>query len=141
MKVCGIELKGSEAIFCILHKGKGLMEITDTRVRSIAYTNSHEASDLSYFQRTVAKLLEDYQVDNVVIKERAQKGKFAGGAPSFKMEAAIQLLENIHVDILTASESKTLLKSHPISIEFSDTGLKKFQEGAFKTAFAWLNRK
>lgn len=141
MKVCGIDLKGSEAIICVLSKEKGLMEIPDTRVRSIAYSNTLESSDLSYFQRTVAKLLEDYQIDNVVIKERAQKGKFAGGAPSFKMEAAIQLIDSAHVDILSASESKAILKSNPIAIEFADTGLKKFQEGAFKTAFAWLNRR
>lgn len=141
MKVCGIDLKGSEAIICVLSKDKGLMEIPDTRVRSIVYSNTLESGDLSYFQRTVAKLLEDYQIQNVVIRERAQKGKFAGGAAGFKMEAAIQLIENVNVDILSASESKAILKSNPIAIEFGDTGLKKFQEDAFKTAFAWLNRK
>lgn len=140
MKVCGIELKGSEAIISIISKEKGLIEITETRVRSIVFSNTAESGDLKYFQSTVAKLLEDYHVQNVVIRERPQKGKFAGGAPGFKMEAAIQLIDGIQVDILSATESKELLKRHPLTVDFAETGLKKFQETAFMTAFAWVNR-
>ena len=52
----------------------------------------HTAEDLRQFQFEFAKLMSDYSVDKVVIRERMPKGKFAGGAISFKLESAIQLI-------------------------------------------------
>jgi hypothetical protein len=64
------------------------------------------------------------------------KGKFAGGAISFKLEAALQLMANLEVRLLTPSEIKATLAENPLVIPFADTGLKGFQEGAFTVAYA-----
>ncbi len=58
----------------------------------------------------MSKFLEDYKVDKVVIKQRASKGKFSGSANSFKMEAAIQLIKDVEVEIISATEIKEVVK-------------------------------
>jgi len=55
---------------------------------------------------------------------------------SFKMEAAIQRKEEANVQLLHAQALKAALKENPLPVEFSSTGLKNFQEGAFLSAYA-----
>lgn len=138
MKVCGVELKGNDAVICVMSKSMGLYDIPHVRVPRISVDNAGNSEDLRKFQFTFAKFLEDYQIDKVVIKGRALKGKFAGGAVGFKLEAAIQLLENIDAEILSATMIKSTIAKSPVPIDFRDTGLKKFQETAFQTVFAYL---
>ncbi len=140
MQVCGVELKGTEAIISLLSQQDGLFNIPDCRVRKIEYTKKNTTADLRYFQATFAKLIEDYKIDAVVIKERPLKGKFAGGALGFKMEAAIQLIADLDVRVISAIELKAILKHNPMPIAYADTGLKLFQEAAFNVAFAHLVR-
>ena len=75
------------------------------------------------------------KTDKVFIKERMTKGKFAGGAVSFKLEAAIQLIDHLDVGLLTPAKIKAALSEHPIPVLFSETGLKVFQEAAFTVAY------
>lgn len=139
MRVCGIELKGNEAIVCLLSYSNGLFDIPDCRVRSLPIKKSSTSEDVKAFQKAFKQLMIDYKVEHVVIKERPTQGKFAGSALSFKMEAAIQLLNDITVDLMAQVDIKTSLKANPLRVEFSETGLKAFQEEAFVTAFAYLN--
>jgi len=74
----------------------------------------------------------------VVIKGRALKGKFAGGPVSFKMEAAIQLIKDLPVEIIAGTVIKKALTRSQVNIDFRDTGLKQYQEQAFNTVFAVL---
>lgn len=136
MKVCGVELKGGEAIVCLLSKSDGLFSLPDCRVRSVELSSVVSGQQLRDFQFAFAKLMSDYHIDKVVIRERPAKGKFAGGAVGFKMEAAIQLIEGLDVAVLSATTINDSLKQHPLPVPFADTGLKAFQETAFKTAFA-----
>ncbi|WP_075185378.1 DUF3010 family protein [Teredinibacter haidensis] len=138
MRVCGVEIKGKEAVICLLSSNNGLFEIADCRVRSLVLQDPDTSEGLRAFQVTMAKLAEDYRIDKIVIKERMKKGKFAGGAEGFKMEAAIQLIENVEVSLISTSRSKELLKAKPLPIAFSDTELKAFQEIAFITAYVAL---
>lgn len=136
MIVCGVEIKGTEAIVCLLSFNQGLVGIPDCRSRKIDFSKQNRASDLQYFQATFSKLMQDYKVDLVVVKERPQKGKFAGGALGFKMEAAIQLISEVNVELMSASKLKESLKKNPLSINFNETGLKVFQKTAFEVAYA-----
>lgn len=138
MRVCGVEIKSNEAIICLLSKEDGLFDIPDCRQVRFQLVKDQEADNLRHFQFTFAKFLQDYKVEQVVIRERAQKGKFAGAATGFKIEAAIQLIENIDVSLLKATDQKEKLKRNPIPVDFADTGLKKFQETAFEVAYASL---
>ena len=82
--------------------------------------------------------MEDYKVDKVVIKGRALKGKFAGGPVGFKLEAAIQLIKDLPVEILAGSFIKKALTRSQIDIDFRDTGLKQYQQQAFETVFGFF---
>ena len=136
MRICGVDLSGSDAVICLLELDKGEFNLPDCRVRKLTLKKGHTTEDLRQFQFEFAKLMSDYSVDKVVIRERLAKGKFAGGAISFKLESAIQLIADLDVTILTPSQIKTAISDNPLPIRFSDTGLKVFQEVAFKAAYA-----
>ena len=139
MKTCGIELKGSEAIICLMTLDNGLYTLNDCRVKKLAIADATSQEQIQKFQFDFAKLMADYQISNVVVKERLTRGKFAGGAVSFKLEAAIQLIDDLNVTLLASSKIKEIIKNSHTTMNFKDTGLKQFQEQAFMTAFAYLD--
>lgn len=136
MRICGVDLTGSDAVVCLLVQGKGDLTLPECRVRKLTLKKGHSTDDLRQLQLEFSKLMSDYNVDRVVIKERMPKGKFAGGAISFKLEATIQLIPDLNVTLLSSSQIKSALAESPLTIKFSETGLKVFQENAFKTAYA-----
>lgn len=141
MKACGVELKGSEAIICILTLDQGLFGVPDCRTQKFIFKTSQSQQEMIDFQFAFKKLMQDYKVEEVVIKERATKGKFSGSAAGFKMEAAIQLIDNLKVVLQNNATEKASLKRNPVAVDFKETGLKMFQENAFNTAYAYLNLK
>ena len=136
MKICGVEIKGSEAIVCLLSFKDGLFNLPECRVRKVEFNKRNSTGDLRYFQSTFSKLMVDYGIDAVVIKDRPLKGKFAGGALGFKMEAAIQLIDGLEVETMSPQVFKESIKRNPITVSFAETGLKVFQENAFAVAYA-----
>ncbi len=140
MKVCGVELKDKEAVVAIISHNDGLFDVHHTRVPKIAVKDISDKNDLRSFQFAFEKLMADYQVTDVVIKERHSKGKFAGSTSSFKLEAALQLSLTLNVDLLSSSDVKEQLKYAPLPISCKDAGLKPFQDTAFTTAFCYLNK-
>ncbi len=138
MRTCGIEIKGSEAIICLMTLKNGLFELPDCRQTRFVLSNDSDQQQMRHFQFTFAKFIEDYQVSQLVIKERPQKGKFAGGAVGFKIEAALQLIAGCNCAVISANEIKEKLKRHPLPVDFKATGLKVFQETAFVAAYAYL---
>lgn len=138
MIICGVELTGSDAVVCLLNLDQGQFTIPECKVRKLTLKKNHTREDLLEFQVAFAALMADYGVDQVAIKERMPKGKFAGGAISFKLEAAIQLIAdtNLKITLLSPALIKSTLAAHPLPIPFADTGLKIFQETAFIVAYA-----
>ena len=141
MRICGVELTGNDAVITLLTVENELFNLPECRVRRITCQNPDTANDLKYFQKTFVQLMKDYQVDTVVIRERMKKGKFAGGANGFKLEATLQLIEHLKVVLMNPTAQKTHLKHYPLPITFAETGLKKFQETAFMAAFAYYASK
>jgi hypothetical protein len=137
MKACGIEIKSNEAILCLLTLTDGVFHLPDCRTRRLTLADT-SAKGLKNFQNTFAKLVEDYKIDAVIIRQRQSKGKFAGSAIGFKLEAAIELINDLDVTIYSPTDIKESLRKNPIAVPFSETGLKQFQEPAFTTAYAWL---
>tara|TARA_A200000159_G_scaffold73515_1_gene68250 strand:+ start:607 stop:1041 length:435 start_codon:yes stop_codon:yes gene_type:complete len=140
MKVCGVDLKGNEATVCLLSLIDGLFHVPDCRPRRLTLADT-SAKGLKSFQSTFKKLMADYKIDAVVIRQRQSKGKFAGSAIGFKLEAAIELIDGLEVVVFGPTEIKESLRRNPVAVPFSDTGLKQFQEPAFTTAYAWLMKR
>ncbi len=138
MRVCGVEIKSNEAIICLLSKKDGLFDLPDCRQVRFQLVKDQDAESIRRFQFIMQKFFQDYKVEHVVIKERPQKGKFAGAAVGFKIEAALQLIESVDVSVLSGTEQKEKIKRNPMPVDFTDTGLKKFQETAFHVAYAYL---
>ena len=138
MRVCGVEIKGNDAVICLLSMKDEVFDIPECRVRKISLDKMAKSKSLKVFQVTFAKLMSDYKIDKVIIRERPTKGKFAGSAIGFKLEAVIQLIDNLEVELITPVAVKEYIKKNPIPVAFADTGLKSFQENAFATAYGYL---
>ncbi|WP_413111744.1 DUF3010 family protein [Thaumasiovibrio sp. DFM-14] len=141
MKICAVEIKNNEAVVVLASMHQGMMAVHDCRVTAVSIKVDHDTEMLAEFQSKFAKLMQDYQIEHVVIRERMSKGKLAAPGLSFKLEAAIQLIDTLKVDVLTAQQSKDSLKRTPLTMKAKDVGLKPFQEEAFNTAFAFLNKR
>ena len=137
MIICGVELTGSDAVVCLLNLDRGQFSLPECKVRKLSLNKNHTREDLKHFQAAFAELMAEHEVTGVAIKERMPKGKFAGGAISFKLEAAIQLIPAtaLAVRLLPPAVIKSTLSANPLPIPFADTGLKAFQETAFTTAY------
>ncbi len=138
MRVCGIDIKANEIIVCILALDRGLFEVPEMRQRRINIANTDDPKQLRAFQQTVIKLMEDYKIDKIAIKGRIQKGKFAGSASGFKIEAVLQLIQSIRVNLITSAVIKETQKYHALPVDFRETGLKAYQEDAFMAAYTQL---
>ncbi|MGK0441981.1 MAG: hypothetical protein ACJA0N_001788 [Pseudohongiellaceae bacterium] len=139
MRICGVELTTGEAIICLLGQDKGVFEVAECRQRVFTLSKTDSTEAIREFQFSFKKLMEDYKVDEVVIIDRAPKGKLAGSAVSFKLEAAIQLID-MPVTLLNYSTIKDQLKLNGIQIDFNSLGLKKLQQPAFNVAYAYQNQ-
>ncbi len=136
MRICGVELKGGEAVVCLLAYEKGAFTLPDCRQRLFTVSPSVATDSIRDFYSSFRKLMQDYSVEQLIIIGREQKGKLAGSATSFKLEAALQLLE-IPVDLISQSDIKEQLKLNPLQADFEELGLKKFQRSAFQAAYAY----
>ncbi|MFT6789482.1 MAG: hypothetical protein ACJAVX_002857 [Pseudoalteromonas rhizosphaerae] len=141
MRTCGVEITGSDVLLCILTKDNDVFDIRDIRQTRFTLGNGNDTEVMRKFQFDFAKLMQDYQIDSVAIRQRAPKGKFAGSANGFKMETAIQLIPELSVYLFSTTEIKEQLKRNPIPIDFAETGLKKYQENAFVNAYVHLMKK
>jgi hypothetical protein len=140
MKVCAVDLKASDAIICLMSLSNGLYNLHECRVKRFTIADASSTEQLRKFQFDFSKLMADYQVEHIVIRERMTKGKFAGGAVSFKLEAAIQLADSLNVSLLSPSKIKDIIKKSRVKLSFEETGLKQFQEQAFMAGFAYLEQ-
>lgn len=139
MRSCGIEINGSEVNLVLLSKDSGLFQIHDCRQRKITFTGDDDQEAMRKFQFTISKLCEDYKISRLVIKSRPQKGKFAGSAMGFKLEAAMQLIPNIETVLIAPQQINEQLKYTPCLIDLAEAGLKKFQHQAFMAVYAFLS--
>ena len=138
MRVIGVELSGNDANVCLLSLENELFQIPDCRARKISLPKNAVSKDLRYFQATFAKLVQDYKIEKIVIRERPMKGKFAGGAIGFKLEAALELIADVDTLIMAPTAIKEAIKRNPVPVDFAETGLKGFQQIAFDTAYGYL---
>ena len=135
-----VELSGNDANVVLLNLDNGMFRLPECRTRKVSLQKAATAHELKYFQKTFAQLVQDYKIETIVIRQRPMKGKFAGGAIGFKLEAALELLSNVEVIVMPPTEIKTALKESQTYVDFNETGLKVFQKPAFETALAYINQ-
>lgn len=136
-KICGVELKGSEAIIILLEKKDAEYIYLDIEPRKIKLGNDESSEHIKSFFETFQSFTRQHDVDVIVIKKRAQKGQMAGGAISFKMESLIQLNGITEVEFETGQGIAAAEKKNPFEIPAS---IKKYQEVAFKSAALYIRK-
>lgn len=129
MKVCGIEIKGNNAILSCLNGDSESCEVISNEIKKIELSDSKIQKNVRSFSNAINQFFKEMNFDRIAIKARAEKGKFAGGATSFKIEGLIQNTD-YDVEIIHGATIKSKLKG--IEIDFSIVN--KYQEEALKLA-------
>ena len=129
MKSLGIELKGNTCIGVITDTSAAVLETL-----KIELTDSYEQNSIKDFYTKLQTVFNEQKPDAVVIKKRNEKGKFAGGPVSFKMEGLIQLAAQQDISFLTGAQLNAYAKKITDLPE-----VKKYQSQALICAMFGLN--
>ncbi|WP_237884711.1 DUF3010 family protein [Pseudomonas sp. PGPR40] len=135
MKICGIEIKGSEAIIAVASLDGSSLNHIALNTKKIALDEDDEAANVKLFAAQVASFVRENSIDRIAIKKRSKKGEFAGGPTTFKIEGIFQLLENCEVTLLSPQTITAQCKK--FNVELPDT-LNKYQHEAYKAACSAL---
>ncbi|NKB72695.1 MAG: DUF3010 family protein [Candidatus Latescibacteria bacterium] len=130
-RICGVELKSSDAILAVIEDRDGNAEFIDVEPRRIKIGNDELRADIQSFYDSFVDFVRVNGIDVVVVKKRAKKGQMAGGAVSFKLEALIQLNGTVDVEFVSSQGIAAANKRGLFDIP---AGLNKYQEGAFMAA-------
>lgn len=136
MKVLGISLEGSTAIFSALEKqGENIIDLSASfkKVELKDHLNSNEIKEL---HSLLHSLLDQGQFDRIGIIKRGMKGRFAASSVTFKIEGLIQLYPNCEVEFVSPASLKAYYKNNSNSIvpKYS------YQKAANGLAFYLLNK-
>jgi hypothetical protein len=94
MRVCGCEISASEVRLAVVHRTvEGSIEMLRLKPTRIELEDDTSEADLRSFLGALQEFSHENEIDTFVVKTRAQKGRKAGGAVSFKIETLIQLVE------------------------------------------------
>jgi hypothetical protein len=138
MNICGIEIKGSEAIIAVAALDGSTLSHVPLATKKIALEDDDEAANVKLFAAQVASFVRENSVDRIAIKKRSKKGEFAGGPTTFKIEGILQLLDGCEVTLLSPQTINAQVKKH--NFELPGT-LNKYQHEAYKAACSALLKK
>lgn len=130
-RICGIELKSSEAILVVLECNNDITRFIDIEPRKIKLGNDESSELIKSFYDSVVNFAKDNHIDTIVIKKRAKKGTMAGGSISFKLEAIIQLNGVSDVAFVSGQGIAAAQKKNPFLLP---ENILKYQETAFMAA-------
>ena len=132
MTICGIEIKGSEAIFALVTPN---LEHVAVATKKLALDDDEDAASVKAFAAHLAAFVKAQGITRMVIKKRSKKGEFAGGPTTFKIEGILQLLDDCDVQLLSPQTLNAQFKKHAFELPAT---LNKYQHEAFKVACAAL---
>ncbi|MBP3864022.1 MAG: DUF3010 family protein, partial [Pseudomonas sp.] len=127
MTICGIEIKGSEAIFAMAAQGANGLEHRANATKKIALDDDDESVNVKAFAMQIAAFVKANGITRIAIKKRSKKGEFAGGPTTFKIEGIIQLLDACEVQLLSPQTLNAQFKKHAFDLPAS---LNKYQHEA-----------
>lgn len=137
MQVCGVEIKGSEAIFAIADLQDGQFVHVPADTKRIALAGDDDAANVRSFADLVAGFMRDSNISSIAVKKRGKKGDFAGGPTTFKIEGVLQLLKECRVELISAQTIAAQERRHSFP---APSSLNKYQSEAFRAACAALAR-
>ncbi|EOK5766262.1 DUF3010 family protein [Vibrio vulnificus] len=137
MKICGIELKGSEAILALIDKNGQDIEHVSIATKKIPLGDGECCVQVKSFKETFESFCRENAVDKIVIKKRGKKGDYAGGADTFKMEGIIQVSDVSNVILISPQSISAMQKKSNIELP---AALNKYQHTAFYAGVAGADK-
>ena len=131
MKICGIELKSNNVIFSIVESVNNSTNYIDTKIKKLTLNDDENRDSIISFKNEIDNFILENNIDKIIIKKRAKKGNFAGGAVTFKIESIIQL--NSYCDVAFVS-SQAIGKYTKNNDVIFPNNLNKYQGQAYLSA-------
>ena len=138
MTLCGIEIKGSEAIIAVASLDNQALTHVALATKKIALEDDDDAANVKAFAAQVKAFVQANGITRIAIKKRSKKGEFAGGPTTFKIEGVFQLLDGVQVTLLSPQTINAQNKKHTSDLPAT---LNKYQHEAYKTACSCLTKK
>ncbi|AMZ73934.1 MULTISPECIES: DUF3010 family protein [Pseudomonas] len=138
MIICGIEIKGSEAIIAVASLEQQTLTHVALNTKKITLDDDDEAANVKAFAAQVRAFVVENGIERIAIKKRSKKGEFAGGPTTFKIEGILQLLEGCEVTLLSPQTLNAQHKKHDFALPAT---LNKYQHEAYKAACSALVKK
>ncbi|WP_434704161.1 DUF3010 family protein [Pseudomonas sp. Z1-12] len=138
MIICGIEIKGSEAIIAVASLDQQALSHVALSTKKIALDDDDDAANVKAFAAQVRTFVTDNGIERIAIKKRSKKGEFAGGPTTFKIEGVFQLLEGCEVTLLSPQTINAQSKKYDFALPAT---LNKYQHEAYKAACSALMKK
>lgn len=136
-KICGIELRGSEAILAIIDADDAGQQYRNIEPRKIKIGNDESTNAVQSFYESFKNYVTDNHIDVVVVKKRKKSGSMAGGGVSFKLEALIQL--NGVAEVVFVS-GQGVAASHKKDNFELPAEINRYQEAAFMSACLYIRQ-
>jgi len=131
MRLCGVELKGSEAIFAIIDVVGKEISFVPCQTRKIKYGDSAEQQSARLFYDAICVFILEHNIEQIGIKQRAPKGPFAGGPVTFKMEALFQFNPHAVTQLFSGPAIAVATRRHDFQVPDQ---LNRYQADAYLTA-------
>lgn len=138
VRICGVELRSSEAVVVVADLNDGNISHVDLKTRKISLGDDEKTDSIKSFYKSFCNFIRDNHIEVVAIKKRAKKGTRAGGAVSFKLESLIQLCEQAEVELLSPQLIAAANKREKFIVP---KALHAYQEQAFLTACCYSRKK
>jgi hypothetical protein len=137
LKICAIDLKANNTILVVLEKNNNKIEYIDLKIKKIELEDDEIQENIISYSKTLNNFLQENKIEQVIIKKRAKKGSFSGGANTFKAEAIIQLNTVCRVELISSQSINAFEKKNSIELP---NNLKKYQEQGYLSALTFLSK-
>jgi len=135
MIICGVELKSNNAILSVINIVDKKIDYMNVKPAKIILDDTESKQSITTFKNEIDNFIKDNNIEKMIIKKRATKGTFAGGAITFKMEAIIQLNTYCDVDFISSQAISKFTKKNDIPFPHN---LHKYQEQSYLAVLAHI---
>ena len=110
--ICGIEIKGNEAIIVLCDNSKETLGVSESKFKKIAL-DANEQDLYKSFYETLLSFTKQNAVEKIYLKKPVDKGQQIAGANAFRIEAVINLIDipvvSLHTNTLSSFSKKNEL--------------------------------
>lgn len=113
MKVLGIEIKGTCAIFCAIEENGTINDITG-KITKLEIKDDENAEEIHEFVDILHSHFDEMQFAKIAIMKRVKsvKARFPPSPISFKLEGLIQMYKNAEISFVSPQTLRAYFKKN-----------------------------